>query len=174
MLTNFVLGVSEGSSGINLGDIAFQLLAFAVLLFLLKKFAWGPLMNIMKEREQLIAGEIKEAEESRAQAAAQLEEHRKLLAEARTEAQGLVESAKKQAEQQREEIIVAAREESERLREAAKLEIETQKEQAVTALREQVASLSVLVASKVIEKELTAADQDKYIQQLIKEAGEER
>ena len=65
----------------------------------------------------------------------------------------LIENAKKQGDIQREEIVVAARTEAERLKESAKLEIEQQKEKAVTAIREQVASLSVLIASKVIEKE---------------------
>jgi F-type H+-transporting ATPase subunit b len=60
------------------------------------------------------------------------------------------------------------------LKESAKLEIEQQKEKAVAAIREQVASLSVLIASKVIEKELTAADQDALINEYIKEAGEGR
>ena len=66
------------------------------------------------------------------------------------------------------------RAEAERIKEAAKLEIEQQKEKAVAAIREQVASLSVLIASKVIEKELTAQDQDALINEYIKEAGEGR
>ena len=85
-----------------------------------------------------------------------------------------MKDAKKQGELQREEIVAASRTESERIKEAAKLEIEQQKEKAVAAIREQVASLSVLIASKVIEKELTAADQEKLINEYIQEAGEER
>lgn len=61
-----------------------------------------------------------------------------------------------------------------RLKESAKREIETQKEQAVAALQKQVASLSVLIASKVIEKELSADDQQKLINDYIQEVGEER
>ncbi|EDL62943.1 MULTISPECIES: F0F1 ATP synthase subunit B [Bacillaceae] len=170
MLTNaFVLGAS-----FNGGDILFQLVMFIVLLALLKKFAWGPLMGIMKEREDHIASEINAAEESRTEANNLLEEQRQLLKEARQEAQTMIENSKKQGEQQREEIIATARAEGERLKEAAKREIETQKEQAVTALREQVSSLSVLIASKVIEKELSAEDQQKLINDYIQEAGEER
>lgn len=86
----------------------------------------------------------------------------------------MIENSKKQGDEQREQIIIAARQESERLKESAKREIETQKEQAMTALREQVASLSVLIASKVIEKELSVQDQQKLINDYIKEAGEER
>ena len=69
---------------------------------------------------------------------------------------------------------MSARSEAERLKNAAKREIEQQKEKAVAALREQVASLSVLIASKVIEKELSEEDQEKLINEYIQEAGEER
>jgi F-type H+-transporting ATPase subunit b len=171
-----VLGAAtEGAhGGLNTGDILFQLVMFLVLLALLKKFAWGPLMGIMKEREEHIAGEIGAAEKSRAEAHKLLEEQREMLKQARTEAQGLIENAKKQGDLQREEIIALARTESERIKEAAKLEIGQQKEQAVAAIREQVASLSVLIASKVIEKEISAADQEKLINEYIQEAGNAR
>ncbi|WP_121610553.1 F0F1 ATP synthase subunit B [Mesobacillus foraminis] len=178
MLTSsFVLGAAEGAShaaGINGGDILFQLVMFLVLLALLKKFAWGPLMGIMKQREEHIAGEIKAAEQSRGEAQKNLEEQRELLKQARQEAQVLIENAKKQGDVQRDEIIALARTESDRIKQSAKQEIETQKEQAVAAIREQVASLSVLIASKVIEKELSAADQEKLINEYIIEAGEKR
>ncbi|MBM7585261.1 F-type H+-transporting ATPase subunit b [Bacillus pakistanensis] len=172
MLTNaFVLGAGAGFNG---GDILFQLVMFIILLALLKKFAWGPLMGIMKQREEHIASEIESAEKSRVEANNLVEEQRQLLKEARQEAQVMIENSKKHGAEQREEILVTARAEAERLKESAKREIETQKEQAVTALREQVASLSVLIASKVIEKELSVEDQQKLISDYIQEAGEER
>ncbi|CAM3838338.1 F0F1 ATP synthase subunit B [Mesobacillus zeae] len=176
MLTSsLVLGAAEHATPhFNGGDILFQLAMFLILLALLKKFAWGPLMGIMTEREEHIAGEIEAAEKSRAEAAKNLEEQRQLLKQARQEASGLIENARKQGDVQRDEIITIARAESERIKEAAKLEIETQKEKAVAAIREQVASLSVMIASKVIEKELSAADQEKLINDYIQEAGERR
>lgn len=170
----FVLGAAESAGHFNGGDSIFQLVVFLILLALLKKFAWGPLMGIMKQREDHIAGEINAAEGSRVEAQKLLEEQRNLLKEARTEAQSLIESAKKQGDVQREEIIAIARTEAERVKEAAKLEIDQQKEKAMAAIREQVASLSVLIASKVIEKELNTQDQDQLINEYIKEAGERR
>jgi F-type H+-transporting ATPase subunit b len=167
----FVLGAGGGFTG---GDIIVQLVLFLVLLALLKKFAWGPLMGIMQERENHIAGEIDAAEKSRTEASKYLEEQRELLKEARQEALTLIESAKKQGDDQRSQIILEARQESERLKESAKREIETQKDQAMAALREQVASLSVMIASKVIEKELSVEDQEQLINDYIKEAGDQR
>ncbi|MGM9925595.1 MAG: F0F1 ATP synthase subunit B [Bacillus sp. (in: firmicutes)] len=172
MLTNsFVLGASAGFNG---GDILVQLVCFIILLALLRKFAWGPLVNMMKQREEHVANEIDAAEKTRAEAKKYLEEQRALVKQSREEAQTLIENAKKQGEAQREEIVVAARAEADRLKENAKREIVTEKEKAVAALREQVASLSVLIASKVIEKELTVADQDKLINEYLEKAGEER
>lgn len=173
LTSSFVLGAAEPAH-INTGDIFFQLIIFILLLVLLKIFAWGPLMGIMKQREDHIAGEINAAEQSKIEAKKLLEEQRTLLKEARSEAQLLIENARKQGDIQREEIVVAARTESERIKENAKLEIDQQKEKAIAAIREQVASLSVLIASKVIEKELSAADQSELINEYIKEAGEER
>ncbi|MBU5244678.1 MULTISPECIES: F0F1 ATP synthase subunit B [Bacillus] len=158
----------------NGGDILFQLLAMLILLALLKKYALGPLLNIMKQREDHIAGEITSAEEKNKEAQQLIDEQRALLKEARQESQTLIENAKKLGENQKEEIIQAARAESERLKEAARTEIVKEKEQAVSALREQVASLSVMIASKVIEKELDEQAQEKLIQDYLKEVGESR
>ncbi|WP_445488871.1 F0F1 ATP synthase subunit B [Niallia sp. 03133] len=177
MLTNsLVLGAAEAASheGINGGDILFQLVIFIVLLALLKKVAWGPLMGIMKQREEFVANEIASAEKSRKEAANTLEEQRALLKEARVEAQNLIEKAKAQGDAQRELIIADAKKEAERVKSAALLEIDQQKEKAVAAIRDQVSSLSVLIASKVIEKELTDQDQEKLINDYIQEVGEKR
>ena len=171
-VSNLLLGTSVAGVEFNGGDILFQLVMFIILLALLKKFAWGPIMGIMKQREEHIASEIEAAEKSRVDAAKVLEEQKALLKEARQEAQLMVENAKKHGDSQREEIITTARQEASRLKEAAKVEIEQQKEQAITALREQVASLSVMIASKVIEKELNAEDQQKLIDDYIQRAGE--
>ncbi|KYD26080.1 ATP synthase subunit b [Geobacillus icigianus] len=171
----WVLG--EAAHGISGGTIIYQLLMFIILLALLRKFAWQPLMNIMKQREEHIANEIDQAEKHRQEAEKLLEEQRELMKQSRQEAQALIENARKLAEEQKEQIVASARAEAERVKEAAKQEIEREKEQAMAALREQVASLSVFIASKVIEKELTEQDQRKLIEAYLKdvqEAGEAR
>lgn len=173
MLTNsFVVGAS--SPYFNAGDILVQLVCFIILLALLRKFAWGPLIGIMKQREEHVSSQIDEAEKTRAEAIQYLDEQRELLKQSRVEAQTLIENAKKQGDLQREEIITTARNEADRIKESAKREIETEKEKAVAALREQVASLSVMIASKVIEKELTEADQEKLINDYLQEAGDKQ
>lgn len=170
-----VLASAEaGHSGINVGDIVYQLVAFIVLLLLLRKYAFGPLMGIMKKREEHIANEIEAAEKSRKEAEKFAADQAAALKAARQDAQELIENAKKLGEQQQKDIIEAAKVEAIRLKDAAVKEIQQEKDQAISALREQVASLSVLIASKVIEKELNEQDQQKLIDEYIKEVGEER
>nr|WP_255437445.1 F0F1 ATP synthase subunit B [Thalassobacillus sp. CUG 92003] len=154
--------------------MAVQLFFFLVLLALLRKFAWGPLMKMMQEREEYISNEIDTAEKSREEAQQLQHEAAEELKKTRQEAQSLIEDAKKSATQQERDILETARTEAERIKESAREEIEQEKEKAVQALQDQVASLSVMIASKVIEKELSEEDQEALINEYIKEAGEER
>ncbi|PJK16847.1 ATP synthase F0 subunit B [Chryseomicrobium excrementi] len=166
------LALGAGGSGFNTLDIFATLFFFIVLMVLLKKFAWGPLMGIMNEREQLVASEIEAAENSRLESQKLLDEQRELLKQARTEALAIVENAKKQGDVSREEIMTTAREEATRLKESAVREIETEKARAIAAVREEVVSLSVLAASKVLEKEVTEEDNRALIEATIAKAGE--
>jgi ATP synthase F0 subcomplex B subunit len=128
----------------------------------------------MQQREEQVAGDLETAEKSRQETKKLLEEQRSLLKEARVEAQAIVENAKKQADLQKEEIVSAARNEAARLQESAKRDIETEKEKAITALREEVVSLSVLAASKVLNKEVSEEDNRSLIEETIAKAGENR
>lgn len=166
------LALGAGATGFNTLDILATLFFFTLLMFLLKKFAWGPLMGIMNEREQLVASEIEAAENSRIESQKLLDEQRELLKQARTEALAIVENAKKQGDVSREEIMTTAREEATRLKESAVREIETEKARAIAAVREEVVSLSVLAASKVLEKEVTEEDNRALIEATIAKAGE--
>lgn len=141
-------------------------------MLLLKKVAWGPLMGIMTQREELVASEIVAAETSRKESQRLLEEQRDLLKEARTEAIAIVENAKKQGDVTRDEIITIARNEAIHLKESAIRDIDTEKERAIAAVRQEVVSLSVLAASKVLGKEVSEEDNRALIEQTIAKVGE--
>ncbi|GIO26861.1 F0F1 ATP synthase subunit B [Ornithinibacillus bavariensis] len=160
--------------GFHVGDMLVQLFFFALLLFLVKKFAWGPVMNMMKKREEYVANEIEAAEKSRKDAEKAAKEAADQLKQTKLEAQKIIEDAKTAGVKQEQDIIESARQEADRIKKAAQEEIQNEKEKALQALQDQVASLSVLIASKVIEKELSAQDQEKLINDYIKEVGEER
>ncbi|MGH2316931.1 F0F1 ATP synthase subunit B [Planococcus sp. 4-30] len=163
-----------GATGefLNIGDILATLVIFILLMLLLKKFAWGPLMGVMQQREDLIKSEIETAENSRLESQKLLEEQRSLLKDARTQAQEIVENAKKQGDVSREEIITTARAESGRMKEAAVQEIANERDKAISAVREEVVALSLLAATKVLEKEISEEDNRQLINETIAKAGE--
>lgn len=160
------------SDKLNLGDIIVTVVIFLILLVLLKKFAWGPLMGVMDQRAEMIATEIEQAEKSRIESKELLEEQRSLLKEARNDAQAIVENAREQGESQREDIVKVARNEVARLKEEATLEIASEREKAVAAVREEFVSLSILAASKVLGKELSEEDNRALIEETIAKAGD--
>ncbi len=157
---------------INAGDIIATVTFFILLLLLLKKFAWGPLMGVMDQRAELIANEIETAEKNRLESEKLLAEQKAALQEAGANAQSIVENARKQSEAQATEIIESAREEVNRMKSSAELEIATAKEKAIAAVREEFVSLSVLAASKVLEKEISEEDNRALIEETIVKAGE--
>ncbi|MDY0404566.1 F0F1 ATP synthase subunit B [Virgibacillus sp. 179-BFC.A HS] len=151
-----------------------MLLTFIVLMVLVKKFAWGPVVDMMQKREQYVANEIEIAEKSRSEAEQAAKEAAEQLKQTKQDAQQMIEDAKNAGKRQEQDIIDSARQEAERIKKAAQEEIRNEKERALQALQDQVSSLSILIASKVIEKEIDAQDQEKLINEYIKEVGEER
>lgn len=166
--------IMAGPGGLLIGDMLTQLFFFIVLLILLRMFAWGPIMGVMKKREDYIASEIETAEKNRAEAERSSREATAELKKTRQEAQSIIDDARRAGQDQEQQIINAAREAAERIKVSAQKDIEMEKEKAIAALQGQVASLSVQIASKVIEKEINAADQNKLINDYIKEVGEKR
>ena len=171
---HLVLGAvdTHATEFLNIGDILATLVIFILLMMLLKKFAWGPLMGIMQQREDLIKSEIETAENSRLESQKMLDEQRSLLKDARTQAQEIVENAKKQGDVSREEIITTARAESGRMKDAAVQEIANERDKAISAVREEVVALSLLAATKVLEKEISEEDNRQLINETIAKAGE--
>lgn len=167
---SLMLNVSIG--GLHVGDMAVQLLWFIVLIVVVGIFAWKPLMNMMEKRENHVANEIDAAENSRKEAEEASVEAQQQLKQTKQEAQQIVEDAKNTGARQEQEIIAAAKQEAERIKEAAQEDIRNEKEEALQTLQDKVASLSVLIASKVIEKELDEDDQEALVNEYIKELGE--
>lgn len=167
-----VMGASIG--GLRIGDMLVQLVVFLILLALLRKFAWGPLMNMMEKRENFVASEIESAEKSRMEAEASAKDAAAQLNQVKQEAQTMIEEAKQAGAKQEQDIIASATKEAERIKLQAQKDIQNEKEHAIQALQAQVSSLSVMIASKVIEKEISAQDQESLINEYIKEVGEER
>ena len=154
------------------GTMLFQVGAILILMLLLKRFALGPVMKVMNERTEHIEDQITTAEQNRAEAEKLVAEQKEALIQARQEAKELLERARAQKERETEEIIGDARERAERMISEAKSEIISEKERAILELRDEVGTLSVELASKMIEKEIKARDQSALVKKYLSQVGE--
>jgi len=159
------------SLGFN-GTILAQMFNFLVLLILLRAVAYKPFMNMLEKRKQLIESSIAAAEEDKRQAEALRASLQADLQRARQEAAEIIARATKNAEDQAQQIIEAAKAEATRVREGALADIQREKEKAVAELRDQVATLSILVASKIIDQKLNDDIQKDLVNKFVKEAGD--
>ncbi|BCU83262.1 hypothetical protein JIR001_30450 [Polycladomyces abyssicola] len=157
---------------LELGTMLFQLVAFLVLMGLLIRFALRPIMGVMEKRQAYIDEQIDTAEKNRAEAERLVAEQREALEKARKEARELLERAKVQKEREAEAIIKEAQERAERMIQEATNEIAREKEKALAELRDQVGQLAVLLASKVMEKEIDAKQQSKLVDRYLQQVGE--
>lgn len=170
-LTNsFVLGAAGG--GVEWGTVIVTVITFAILLALLKKFAWGPLKEVMDKRERDINRDIDEAEEAKLNAQKLEEENKKTLKQTQDEVQRILEDARVQARKQHEEIIHEANIRANGMIETAQSEINSEKERALADINNQVSELSVLIASKVLQKEISEQDQKELVDKYLKEVGD--
>lgn len=147
------------------------IVAFLVLYALLKKFAFGPLFGIMEQRRTYVTSEIQTAEQNRKETEKLLAEQKEALQATRKEAHDIIEQARQTSSKQADDIIAQAKAEASRLKEEAVRDIETEKNKAVAALRREVSAMSVLIASKIIEKQIDEKSQEQLVEHYLKEVG---
>jgi F-type H+-transporting ATPase subunit b len=156
---------------LNLGTMLAQLVIFLILMLLVSRFALRPLLATMRTRQDHIDGQIKSAEQHRADAEKLIEDQKAALQQAREEAKEIIERAKVQKEREAEEIIRLANERAERLIEEATNEINREKDKALSALRLEVGELSVQLATKLIGQELDKTNQSKLVHRYLEQVG---
>jgi F-type H+-transporting ATPase subunit b len=155
----------------KLGLIVWTLLAFLIVFFILKKFAWKPIVQSLKDREQNISDAILSAEKIRGEMANMKSENEALLAKAREERAQMLREAKETKERIISEAQEQAKIETNRIIADAQAAINQQKMAAMTDLKNQVGNLVVEVSEKVIRRELKdKREQEDYIRQLAAEA----
>ena len=172
-MKNLVFLATEHSShqGFNLGNMFFNILAFIILLILLKVFAWDKLIDILDERQQLVENQLDDAAKNQKEALQLLEENQEKLKNAQQEIKTMMEDAREQSKKEKNAILEEARKQAEQLKLSAQQDIEDEKKKALEEINKQVAELSVLVASKILEKELDVNSQGAYVDKVIKEVG---
>jgi len=168
---------AEGFSSpfeVNFGLFFWTWLIFISLFFLLRKFAWPPIVRLTEERERTIQKHIEDAERANAEAKETLEKHKALMDSSKEEARALVAEAKDLAEKERESLLAKTREEQDEVLARAKREIEAERERAIAALRKETVDLSLAAASKLIEARLESEADRKIVEDYLNAIGENR
>jgi F-type H+-transporting ATPase subunit b len=169
MLALLVVLQEEGFTpfSINTGLIVWTLLVFGILLAVLWRLGWPWILKSVEERERRMQQQLDEAERARAESARLLEEQKRLLAAARTEAQELMAKAKTVAEHERATLLATAREEYEQLLARARKDIASEKEKAILELRREAVDLSIAAASKLIDARLDTEANRKLVTEYL-------
>jgi len=144
-----------------------QVVNFLILVFLLKKILAEPIKKALDNRQSYIEDSIATAEADKAEAATMKQTYHDQLMKARGEAQEIIDKATKFGEQTRDTIIEESKEEATKILKQAQAEIERERAKALADLRNEVASLSVLVAGRIIGQNLDAKGQDKLVEEFI-------
>ncbi|MBE9916755.1 F0F1 ATP synthase subunit B [Paenibacillus donghaensis] len=157
---------------INYASFILAIIAFVILYLLLNKYAFGPLFSVMEKRRELVMQQMNEASQTREQAVAYVEEQKQALEAARKEAYEIIEQSKKTSGKQADQLMAEAREEATRLKEEAVRDIANEKKKAVQELRDEVGAVSVKIASKLLEKEVSSdSAQEELVDKYLKEVG---
>ena len=151
------------------GLMIWTIVCFLVVLFVLKRYAFGPIQQMIDTRRERIQSALDEADHARAEARDLLEEHRKLIGQAKSESEEILSEARRIAEAQRERVKVETEEDRQRRLEETRRQIEQATQQALAQIRDEVGKLSLLAAEKITRKSLTGADQQRLIDEALAE-----
>lgn len=151
------------------GVLVLTVCNFLLLVYLLKKFAWGPVIGALEKRENQIAQDKQTAADARQSAEQIKKELDERLAQISKEAAQKMAAAVKAGEAQKEQLLAQAKEQAERLLSQAKTQIEAEKNKALADVRGEIANLSVLAASRVIERQVKEDGADEIVAQVLKE-----
>ena len=154
----------------ELGLIFWTAITFAILLFVLRKFAWNPILNAVNDREVSIKDALEEAKKARLEMQNLKSDNEKILKEARAERDGMIKDAREIKDKMISEAKEEAKAQGTKLIEQAKATIQNEKLAAITELKNQVADLSIDIAEKVMKNELS--NKDKQIELVEKMLGD--
>ena len=170
----FVFASESGGSivDVNPGVVFWTAVTFIILLLILKKVAWKPILAALDQRESSIRESLEKAEKAKEEAEKILLENKERLAKADEESKKLVNKSRKYAEGLKEQMLKESKEQAQKIVNDATLEIERQRETAFEELKGQVAEIAVLAAEKILKENLNKETQkkiaDNYINEITK------
>ncbi len=163
---------AEGENNLFAGDIGnavWTILIFVLVVFVLGKFAWGPLLSTLQQREQFIRESLAKAKKDREESEALLARYSEKLDEARAEATAIVDEGRRDAEAVKRRIEEESRREQEKILARSKREIEIAKHTAIREIYTASARLATDAAARIIRREVSAADHERLIADSIEE-----
>jgi F-type H+-transporting ATPase subunit b len=179
LATIFNFAATEGAeepSGTELilpaiDELLWGAIAFAVVLFVLNKFAFPKLREAVEAREKQIQSDLEAAERSRVEAENEKRQYQQQIAEARSEANRIVEEARRQAEQVRKDLIAKAEKEAEQITTRAQESIAAERTSTIQELQSTIASMSIQLAEKVVGRSIDANAQKELVDSYIKDVA---
>jgi F-type H+-transporting ATPase subunit b len=153
----------------NVGLMIWTLLLFGISMYVLAKVAFPRISAALDKRQKSIEDSIDESERIRSEAHEVLEEYRERLKEARTQADGIIERARKAAETHERDTLDDAKAKREQLMEQTRRDIETETRRAIQEIRSEVADLTVMATEKVTRKTLNEDDQRRLVEDALSE-----
>ena len=151
------------------GLFIWTILTFLVLVGLLTKFAWRPLLLALESRQQTIQQALDDAEKAKQELERLNQESAQIIRQARVEADQIVAMSRSDAERLREEMRQKARAEADGIVKSAERQIQLETARAIQQIRHEAADLSVAIASKLIQRNLTKEDNEKLIDEALKQ-----
>lgn len=152
---------------VNPGLIVWTIIIFTILLLVLYKIAWKPMLKALNNREEYIKTALENADKQNKEAANVLEQNKKIIAEANSQAMSIIHDGKEAALKIKNEIIEKANEEYKKMLENAKKEIETQKETTLENMKNDIVNIAIKAAEKIITENLDSEKNLKIVNNFI-------
>tara|TARA_E500000075_G_C6984223_1_gene318712 strand:- start:358 stop:966 length:609 start_codon:yes stop_codon:yes gene_type:complete len=153
------------------GLFVWTILSFLLLMFILSKFAWKPLLKMLNEREEKIRTAIEKAENAEKKLETLNEQGEKILSDARSESQKLLLSTKETAQNLKEEIEREAKQKATSIIDQARVQIQAEKNQVLSEIKNELSSFSIMIAEKLIKKNINKDDNMKLINESIEKVN---
>ena len=158
----------------NVGNALWTLVIFGLVVVVLGKFAWGPILSLLQEREAFIHKSLADAKRDRDEAEARLKEYTEKIQAARAEAASMIDRARADAAHLAEELEQKARADAESIMRNAERQIQLETQRALGQIRQETVELSLSIASKLIKRNLSKEDNAKLIDETLKQIESQR
>lgn len=158
---------------VNIWQILISFANLLIIFVILKKFLFKPVQKVVAAREEQVTKIYDDAEKDREAASSMKKEYEARLAAAREEADGLVRNAVQTAQRKGDAIVAEASSQASHLKQKAEEEIVREKKQMLLDVKNEISDLAVSIASKVVEREVRAEDHQNFVDEFIRNVGEE-